>query len=88
MSEFLAERIRIMSALNYKKEYKDLYGPGPVPSLIKVPAMRFIMVDGKGDPNEEVARIKKEGLLIDLLAVDKLLGFSEERVSDKIFEFY
>jgi hypothetical protein len=37
---------------------------------------------------EEVARIKKEGLFIDLLTVDNLLGFSEERVSDKIFEFY
>ena len=37
---------------------------------------------------EEAARIKKEGLFIDLLAVDKLLGFSEERVSDLKFEFY
>ena len=42
---------------------------------------------GKG-AYEEAARIKKEGLFIDLLSVDKLLGFSEERVSDKIFEFY
>lgn len=42
---------------------------------------------GKG-AYEEVARIKKEGLFIDLLTVDKLLGFSEERVSDKMFEFY
>lgn len=42
---------------------------------------------GKG-AYEEAARIKKEGLFIDLLPVDKLLGFSEERVSDKMFEFY
>jgi DNA modification methylase len=42
---------------------------------------------GKG-AYEEVARIKKEGLFIDLLSVDKLLGFSEERVSDLKFEFY
>lgn len=42
---------------------------------------------GKG-AYEEVARIKKEGLFIDLLTVDKLLGFSEEKVSDKMFEFY
>jgi len=42
---------------------------------------------GKG-AYEEVARIKKEGLFIDLLTVDKLLGFSEEKVSDKMFEFF
>ena len=42
---------------------------------------------GKG-AYEEAARIKKEGLFIDLLSVDKLLGFSEERVSDLKFEFY
>lgn len=35
--------------LDYKKEYKDLYMPkGPM--LIDVPAMGFIMVDGKGAP--------------------------------------
>jgi len=42
---------------------------------------------GKG-AYEEVARVKKEGLFIELLTVDKLLGFSEEKVSDKMFEFY
>ena len=42
---------------------------------------------GKG-AYEEVARIKKEGLFIELLEVDKLLGFTEEKVSDKMFEFF
>ena len=37
---------------------------------------------------EEVARIKKEGLFIELLTVDKLLGYSEEKVSDLKFEFF
>lgn len=37
--------------LDYKKEYKDLYLPKGDPVLIDVPAMQFIMVDGKGDPN-------------------------------------
>lgn len=41
---------------------------------------------GKG-AYEEVARIKKEGLFIELLSVDKLLGYTEEKVSDKMFEF-
>lgn len=37
--------------LDYKKEYKDLYMPKKKPSIVKVPEMIFISVDGKGDPN-------------------------------------
>ena len=38
--------------LDYKKEYKDLYMPKAKPCIIDVPAISFIMVDGKGEPNE------------------------------------
>lgn len=38
-------------ALDYKKEYKDLYMPPQRPVLIDVLSMNFIMVDGEGDPN-------------------------------------
>ena len=40
-----------MDKLDYKKEYKDLYQPSAKPSVIDVPEMIFIAVDGKGDPN-------------------------------------
>ena len=40
-----------MDKLDYKKEYKDLYQPKTKPSIIDVPEMIFIAVDGKGDPN-------------------------------------
>ena len=40
-----------MEKLDYKKEYKDLYQPAAKPSLIEVPEMIFIAVDGAGDPN-------------------------------------
>ena len=43
--------MEIMDKLDYKKEYKDLYQPSTKPSLIDVPEMIFIAVDGKGDPN-------------------------------------
>lgn len=36
---------------DYKKEQKNLYMPGKTPSIIEVPKMTFIMVDGFGDPN-------------------------------------
>ncbi|MDY2848133.1 MAG: GyrI-like domain-containing protein [Oscillospiraceae bacterium] len=43
-----------MDKLDYKKEYKDLYQPSAKPSLIDVPEMIFIAVDGMGDPNTSV----------------------------------
>ena len=40
-----------MEKLDYKKEFKALYQPPAKPTLIDVPEMRFIAVDGRGDPN-------------------------------------
>ena len=40
-----------MPVFDFKKEYKDLYLPKNKPSIVDVPKMRFIMVEGKGDPN-------------------------------------
>jgi hypothetical protein len=37
--------------IDYKKTEKDLYQPKTTPSIIDVPEMVFIAVDGKGDPN-------------------------------------
>ena len=38
---------------DFKKEYRDLYQPKTKPSLVEVPALRFLAVEGAGDPNEE-----------------------------------
>ena len=38
---------------DYKKEYKDLYQPTTTPTLVKVEEMRFIAIEGKGNPNDE-----------------------------------
>lgn len=43
-----------MEKFDYKKEYKDLYQPKTKPSIIEVPEMIFIAIDGKGDPNTSV----------------------------------
>lgn len=46
-------------AFDYKKEYKELYIPKNVPSVIELPSMNYISVKGKGDPNEEGGEFKK-----------------------------
>ena len=40
--------------IDYKKTEKELYLPKTTPSVIDVPQMAFITVDGKGDPNTSV----------------------------------
>lgn len=41
-----------MEKIDYKKELKHLYKASPKQSeIVDVPAMNFLMIDGKGDPN-------------------------------------
>jgi len=37
--------------IDFKKDSKDLYQPQSTPSVIDVPEMTFIAIDGEGDPN-------------------------------------
>lgn len=39
------------TAMDYKKTQRDLYQPKTTPSMVDVPEMLFLMIDGKGDPN-------------------------------------
>ena len=41
--------------IDYKKTDKDLYQPKTTSSIIDVPEMVFIAVDGKGDPHTSEA---------------------------------
>ena len=41
-----------MEKVDYKKRFPDLYAPKRVPAEIWVPELNFIMVDGRGNPNE------------------------------------
>ena len=42
-----------MNKVDYKKDFKGLYLPKNRPAMIEVPAMRFAVIDGEGDPNGE-----------------------------------
>lgn len=39
--------------MDYKKISKELYLPGRNPEIVNVPRMRFLMVNGQGNPNRE-----------------------------------
>ena len=40
-------------ALDFKKEYKELYMPKNKPEIVMVPKANYIAARGQGDPNEE-----------------------------------
>jgi hypothetical protein len=41
-----------MDKIDYKKELKELYKPGiKEVSVVEVPVMNYLMIDGQGDPN-------------------------------------
>lgn len=40
-------------AFDFKKEYKEFYMPKSKPEIVTVPAMNYIAVRGKGNPNVE-----------------------------------
>jgi len=64
--------------LDYKKKDKSLYMPGTKPSVIEVPAMNFIMVDGKGNPNTEGGEYQQAVELLYALSYSiKMVGLSE-----------
>jgi hypothetical protein len=52
MMALKSERGIIMDRLDYKKKFRELYMPKTEPSLIDVPEMVFVQVEGRGDPNE------------------------------------
>lgn len=40
--------------VDYKKTYKSFYLPKNKPEIIEIPPMRFVMIEGSGDPNGDV----------------------------------
>lgn len=48
-----------MEKLDYKKVYKELYQPKNNPSIIEVPEMIYIQIDGRGNPNDPEGEYQK-----------------------------
>lgn len=41
-----------MEKSDWKKTYKELYFPPSIPTVVDVPPMNYLMIDGHGDPNK------------------------------------
>ena len=72
---------------DYKKEYKEYYQPKNKPSIIEIPAMTFLAVRGKGDPNQENGEYQTAiGLLYTLAYTIKMSKKSDHHI-DGYFDY-
>lgn len=74
-------------AFDYKKEYKEFYMPKNKPSIVEVPAMNYIAVRGKGNPNEEGSEYKQSiGLLYGIAFTIKMSKMGSHQI-DGYFDY-
>ena len=74
-------------AFDFKKEYKEFYMPKSKPSIVEVPAMNYIAVRGKGDPNQEDGEYKKAiGLLYGIAFTIKMSKKGDHQI-DGYFDY-
>ncbi|UPM52778.1 GyrI-like domain-containing protein [Gottfriedia acidiceleris] len=51
-----------MSKLEWRKSLKEIYLPKSKPSKIKIPTFKYITIEGKGNPNNELFKENVEAL--------------------------
>lgn len=73
--------------LDYKKRDKDFYQPGTKPSIIQVPVMDFIMVNGKGNPNTEGGEYQQAVELLYALSYTIKMGYKNNDKPDDYFDY-
>jgi hypothetical protein len=67
--------------VDFKKEHKNLYSPKPGQfTLVEVPAMQYLMVDGKGDPNKV---LEYKVAVESLFSVSYTLKFHSKKVLNR-----
>lgn len=74
-------------AFDFKKEYRDLYQPKTKPSIIEVPPMRFLAVEGSGDPNEPDGSYKHAIELLYGLAYTLKMSYKTDHVIDGFYQY-
>ena len=72
---------------DFKKEYRDLYQPKAKPSIIEVPRMRFLTVEGAGDPNEEDGAYSHALSLLYGIAFTLKMSYKTDHVIEGFYEY-
>ncbi|MDY2779932.1 MAG: GyrI-like domain-containing protein [Bulleidia sp.] len=72
---------------DFKKEYKEFYMPKNKPEIVNVPAMNYIAVRGKGDPNEENGSYQKAISILYAVAYTLKMSYKTNYKIDGFFEY-
>lgn len=76
-----------MEKVDYKKKFKELYLPKTVPAEVKVPAIKYIMIDGRGNPNEEDGEYSKAVEILYALSYTIKMSKMGSRDIDGYFDY-
>lgn len=74
-------------AFDFKKEFKEFYLPKNKPEIVNIPAMNYIAVRGKGNPNEEGGAYQKAIGVLYAVAYTLKMSYKTEYKIDVFFEY-
>lgn len=74
-------------AFDFKKEYKEFYLPPKKPLIITVPAMNYIVVRGRGNPNDENGEYKEGIGLLYGIAFTIKMSYKGSHKIDGYFQY-
>ncbi len=74
-------------AFDYKKEYKDFYQPKNKPEIIAIPKMKFIAVNGKGNPNDANGEYSKSITLLYGVAYTLKMSYKTDYKIEGFFQY-
>jgi len=74
-------------AFDYKKEYKEFYLPKNKPEIQNIPAMNYIAIRGKGNPNEEGGAYKQAIGILYAIAYTLKMSYKGAHKIDGFFEY-
>ena len=76
-----------MTPFDYKKEYKALYLPKEMPSIVEVPSMQYAAVRGHGDPNEPDGEYGRAVAVLYGTSYTIKMSYKGSRKVDGFFEY-
>ena len=74
-------------SFDFKKEYKEFYLPSKKPGIVTVPAMNYIAVRGKGNPNDENGEYKTGIGLLYGIAFTIKMSYKGNHKMDGYFQY-
>ena len=74
-------------AFDFKREYRDLYQPKTTPSIVEVPRMRFLAIEGAGDPNEADGAYQRAIQQLYAVAYTLKMSYKTDHAIDGFFPY-